>query len=52
MCDDTDLSSEDLSVEEAWKQEIARRLRELDSGSVKTIAWEDVRRQLRARFEE
>jgi putative addiction module component (TIGR02574 family) len=57
MLDDADslINSLDTEVdedaEEAWKQEIAQRVRELDSGSVKTIPWDDARRQLRARFE-
>jgi putative addiction module component (TIGR02574 family) len=28
-------------VEEAWRQEIARRLKELDSGAVQPIPWEE-----------
>ena len=38
----------DPSVEEAWSQEIARRIEELDSGKVKPIAWADARRQIAA----
>ena len=33
-------------VEAAWSAEIERRVADLDSGSVKTILWEDVRRRL------
>jgi putative addiction module component (TIGR02574 family) len=40
----------DEDAEEAWRSEIALRARELDSGAVRAIAWDDVRRQLRARF--
>jgi putative addiction module component (TIGR02574 family) len=40
----------DEGAEEAWRSEILLRARELDSGAVQTIAWEDVRRQLRSRF--
>lgn len=40
----------DESAEEAWRTEVNLRVRDLDSGAVQTIAWEDVRRQLRARF--
>jgi putative addiction module component (TIGR02574 family) len=38
----------DPSVEEAWSQEIARRIEELDSGKVKPIAWAEARRQITA----
>jgi putative addiction module component (TIGR02574 family) len=41
----------DGDAEEAWRGEIAVRLRDLDSGAVQTIAWDEVRRQLRLRFE-
>ena len=40
----------DEDAEEAWKGEIARRVRDLDSGAVQTIAWDEVRRQLRTRL--
>jgi len=33
-------------VEDAWRVEIERRLAELDSGSVETIPWEEVRARL------
>jgi putative addiction module component (TIGR02574 family) len=38
----------DASAEEEWKQEIARRIAELDSGRVKPIPWADARRQISA----
>jgi putative addiction module component (TIGR02574 family) len=38
----------DTSVEEAWNQEIARRIQELDSGKVKPIAWAEARPQITA----
>jgi len=41
----------DENAEEAWRREIALRARELDSGAVHTIAWNEVRRQLRSRFD-
>jgi putative addiction module component (TIGR02574 family) len=40
----------DEDAEEAWRSEIALRVRDLDSGAVQTIAWDEVRRQLRTRF--
>jgi putative addiction module component (TIGR02574 family) len=33
-------------VEDAWRAEIERRMAELDSGSVETIPWEEVRARL------
>ena len=33
-------------VEAAWSREIARRVAELDAGTVKTIPWEEVRAEL------
>jgi len=40
----------DENAEEAWRSEIALRVRDLDSGAVRTIAWDEVRRRLRTRF--
>jgi putative addiction module component (TIGR02574 family) len=42
----------DAGVEEAWRDEIARRLTELDSGAVKTVPWETVRAKLLRRLNE
>ena len=39
----------DEDAEEAWKLEIDRRLRELDSGLVKTIPWSEARRRISRR---
>ena len=36
----------DLAIEEAWQQEIAGRIREVDSGEVTCIPWEVVRDRL------
>jgi putative addiction module component (TIGR02574 family) len=38
----------DSAVEEAWNHEIARRIKELDSGKVKPIPWQEARRQMTA----
>ena len=38
----------DASAEEEWNREIARRMEELDSRSVKPIPWADARRQIAA----
>ncbi|MBZ5582198.1 MAG: addiction module protein [Acidobacteriia bacterium] len=40
----------DEDAEEAWRSEIALRVRDLDSGAVQTIDWGEVRRRLRDRF--
>jgi putative addiction module component (TIGR02574 family) len=37
------------AVEQAWRVEIERRMAELDSGSVETIPWEEVRARLHRR---
>ena len=39
---------DDADLDEAWSAEIARRIRQVDSGKVKLIPWEQVRRRLRA----
>ena len=36
----------DGDVQEAWSVEIVRRVVDLDSGTVETIPWEDVRQRL------
>lgn len=38
----------DPEVEAAWAAEAERRLREIESGAVKTIPWEEVKRKLLA----
>jgi putative addiction module component (TIGR02574 family) len=38
----------DALAEEAWRQEIAHRIEELDSGRVKPIPWAEARRQIAA----
>jgi putative addiction module component (TIGR02574 family) len=39
----------DPAVEAAWAEEIERRVRELESGEVKAVPWEDVKARLLAR---
>lgn len=46
------LGTADESVQEAWDQEVARRIEDLDAGRVETIPWEQARRQLFARSNE
>ena len=43
-------SEPDQDVEAAWAEEIERRVRQLDSGEVKTIPWQQVRSELFARL--
>jgi putative addiction module component (TIGR02574 family) len=38
----------DEDAEQAWRQEIRRRVAELDSGAVKAIPWSEARAQLMA----
>jgi putative addiction module component (TIGR02574 family) len=42
----------DDGVEAAWAEEIERRVRQIDSGEVQTIPWEEVRAKLHARLNE
>ena len=39
-------------VEEAWRQEIQRRLTDLDSGAVAAIPWSEARLRLLAKLSE
>lgn len=39
---------EDEAVEEAWAREIQRRMREVESGTVKTIPWSEARKRILA----
>lgn len=36
----------DTDAEAAWNETLARRVRELDDGSVKAVDWEDARREI------
>jgi putative addiction module component (TIGR02574 family) len=38
----------DEDAEAAWQEEIARRLNEVETGKVKTVPWDEVRRKGRA----
>ena len=50
LLDSLEITS-DSSVEEAWNDEIARRLREIDSGKVKTVSWAEVRRRISTKLD-
>jgi putative addiction module component (TIGR02574 family) len=43
--------AEELSVQNAWNDEIARRIEDLDSGKAKTIPWDEVRREIAAKLQ-
>ncbi len=36
----------DEDIESAWRDEVGRRLADIDSGSVKLVPWEDVKAKL------
>jgi putative addiction module component (TIGR02574 family) len=38
----------DQDAEEAWREEIRRRLTEIDSGAAKLVPWDEARRRLLA----
>ena len=40
----------EAGVEEAWNEEIARRIQDLDSGKAKTVPLEEVRRRVSAKL--
>jgi len=42
----------DKGAEEAWKMEIGRRIREIDSGAVELTPWQAARQILRDRLEQ
>jgi putative addiction module component (TIGR02574 family) len=45
LLDSLDASAED-GVDEAWRVEIEQRMHELDTGTVTSVAWEQVRARL------
>jgi putative addiction module component (TIGR02574 family) len=49
LMDSLDPAVED-SVDAAWNEEIARRVQDLDSGTVKTVPGEEVRRRISAKL--
>lgn len=40
----------DQDAENAWNEEIARRIEQLDSGKVKTVPWEELRARISAKL--
>lgn len=49
---ETTIESADGSVEEAWDQEVARRIENLKTGKAVTVPWEQLHRELRAMVNE
>lgn len=49
---ETTIESADGSVEEAWDQEVARRIEDLKTGKAVTVPWEQLHRELRAMVNE
>ena len=45
------LEASDPDAEQAWSEEIKRRVAELDSGAVQTIPWSEVRSNLAAKLD-
>lgn len=43
--------TKDEGVEQAWEQEITRRMRDLDSGKIELVSLEEARRRLRSTIE-
>jgi putative addiction module component (TIGR02574 family) len=43
---------DETEIEAAWEAEIARRVKELDEGTVETVPWSKVRKRLRASLDE
>jgi putative addiction module component (TIGR02574 family) len=37
----------DTDVEQAWQEEVQRRLGQIERGEVKTVPWEEVQKRLR-----
>jgi len=46
LIDSLEEDVDETSVQDAWHDEIARRIEELDSGKAETISWDEVRRRI------
>ncbi|MGA3028389.1 MAG: addiction module protein [Bryobacteraceae bacterium] len=42
------MARDDDGVEEAWREEVRRRIEQIDSGAVRMIPWDEAYRRLRA----
>ena len=45
------LTPEELEIQAEWLKEVERRIEEYDAGNVKGIPYEDVMRELRAKYD-
>jgi putative addiction module component (TIGR02574 family) len=43
--------ADEASAQNAWNDEIARRIEEFDSGKAKTIPWDEVRRRVASKLD-
>ncbi|HXO37043.1 MAG TPA: addiction module protein [Candidatus Acidoferrum sp.] len=43
--------ADEASAQNAWHDEIARRIEELDSGKAKTTSWDEVRRRIATKLD-
>jgi putative addiction module component (TIGR02574 family) len=46
LVDTLDKGVVDPDVEDTWRREVARRIAEIDSGTIETVPWERVRQKL------
>jgi putative addiction module component (TIGR02574 family) len=44
------LEEAEEGVEEAWNEEITRRVEEFEAGKAKTVSWDEVRRYIEAKL--
>ena len=44
------LDEEDEGVDAAWRDEVARRMAEIDSGAVQAVSWDEAREQLLGQY--
>lgn len=48
LLDSLEVTSESVSVQEAWDEEVARRIEDLKTGKAVTVPWEELHRELLA----
>lgn len=51
LIESLDAATDADTEEEAWQQEVARRIQDLDAGKAQTIPWAEVRRRIAAKLE-
>jgi putative addiction module component (TIGR02574 family) len=40
----------EVDVEQAWEEEVSRRIADLDSGKARTVSWKEVQERIAARL--